>query len=282
MHRALLLSAVFCPSLACASSFQSFDVSGATTTCGAAIASNGKVVGVASGGTVASATPFIFDGTAFHTPKIVVTNSVIIPSGINRHGTIIGSAIDIAQEGGGLFEFRGGVTTLLPNLLTLTAINDAGAILVQVARVPAQPLVWYDIGEVIPPWGSPLILDDGTGHLYPTGMDQSANRVVGYSYGTTSIDAWSYYKGTFTPIGVAGATYTQPAAVNKAGQIAGTYYTGTSPNLVSHGFFLTGTNYTTWDAPGATATEILGANETGAFTGCYTDSTGVHGFIARQ
>jgi hypothetical protein len=87
----------------------------------------------------------------------------------------------------------------------------------------------------------------------------------GYTYNIAS--------GTFSapindPLGVSTTT----AAINNAGQLAGFYV---DANNVTHGFLDNGGVFTTYDAPGATATMLLGLNNEGEAVGVETTASGL-------
>jgi hypothetical protein len=280
MRHALLLSILLCPAAAAASSFQSFDAPGAAATCATAITSTGHVAGLAYGASATSATPFEFDGTHFTTPKLTLAPGIIIPSGLNRAGTLVGSVIYSGTVGAGTFEYRQRITTLTPQYTSLAAIDDNGAILAQISKASQAPLSPpYYVGVIRTKSGAVTTLDDGTGYLFPSGMDARADRAVGYSIGTSAFMAWSYKSGVFTPITIPNTISVRPTVIDNAGNIAGTYLTGTISNPITHGFFLRGATLTPYDVPNALSTQINGGNGSGAFTGCYTDSVGTHGFI---
>src|SRR5499427_1059043 len=65
--------------------------------------------------------------------------------------------------------------------------------------------------------------------------------------------------------------FTEGRGINNSGTVCGDY--GTSDGN-SHGFFLSGGTFTTYDVPGATSTAVLGINNPGDFTGTFTDSNG--------
>jgi hypothetical protein len=280
MRCAATLAVLSCPALATAATVQTVDFPGAATTCGTAIAGNGRIAGIASGGTLAAPTPFLFKGRRFTLPAFTLPAGIVEIEGLNRAGSMVGFVIETAVAGAGTFMFAAGKTTLTPQFTTLAALTDQGTILGQTPKQPVQPLVWYDVGVIETASGAMTTLDDGTGHIFPAGMDPRGAHVVGTSFGTAGIEAWRYDHGRFSPMAVPGAVETLPAAVDGAGNVSGTYLAGTQATPVAHGFFRRGGIYTRWDVPGASATHINGVNMSGQMTGCYTDGRGTHGYIA--
>jgi len=102
--------------------------------------------------------------------------------------------------------------------------------------------------------------------LYPYGINATGQIVA--AGGVLS-------DGTFTPIHVPGALGSVPAGINDAGQIVGWFSDATG----THGFLLSGGNFTTIDVPGAAlGTQALGINVTGQIVGVFTDASSVpHG-----
>jgi hypothetical protein len=84
--------------------------------------------------------------------------------------------------------------------------------------------------------------------------------------------------GNVTTFAVPGSYDTFPSGINSTDQIAG-YYDDQS--IVTHGFFRDsdGTITSPIDPPGATATLLLGINDSGIMVGRYTSASGVHGMI---
>src|SRR5689334_15452848 len=82
--------------------------------------------------------------------------------------------------------------------------------------------------------------------------------------------------GVYTAIDFPGSTQTLAWAINKAGDIVGSY---TSAG-VTHAFKLRGGEFTTIDYPGATSTDARGINNRGDISGIYTDANNVsHGLL---
>ena len=84
----------------------------------------------------------------------------------------------------------------------------------------------------------------------------------------------------FTEIAPPTAISSMDTSINDTGAVAG-FFTDNTANAVQHGFVFNAiSGYTTIDAPGATATQILGMNNGGVLVGDYTDAGGVmHGFV---
>jgi parallel beta-helix repeat protein len=80
---------------------------------------------------------------------------------------------------------------------------------------------------------------------------------------------------SFTAIDYPGASRTVPTAINKGGDIVGTY----TAAGVTHAFLLSAGKYTSIDYPGATSTSPNGINSQGDVVGGYNDTGGGHGFL---
>lgn len=81
---------------------------------------------------------------------------------------------------------------------------------------------------------------------------------------------------TFTTVDVPGAAVTQILGINTAGDMVGYY--SSNYNDPSHGFLLSGGNYTYLDYPGADSTVATGINDSGLVSGYYGSFTG-NGFL---
>jgi hypothetical protein len=65
--------------------------------------------------------------------------------------------------------------------------------------------------------------------------------------------------------------FTEGRGINNPRTVVGDYATSDGN---THGFFLSGGTFTTFDVPGATSTDLLAINNPGDFTGTFTDSSG--------
>jgi len=280
MRFAVLLAALLGPGIASAASFHRFDLPGAGTTCGTAIASTGLVAGFGTGGSLPGPTPFLLRGKHVSAPDFTLPAGEILIEGVNRAGGVVGFDLFSASIGTVSFEGRGGKVSEALQFNDLSAITDTGTVLGQISA-SKHPLQIYTVGVIQTKSGRQTILDDGTGEINPAGLDESAQHAVGTSFSGNGVVAWRWDAGTFTTIAVPGAFATFPTAVTSAGMVYGSYATGTASNAVSHGFILGPQGYRTWNAPHATSTAINDANAAGQVTGCYTDRRGAtHGYIA--
>ena len=292
MRRSITVFALLCPTLASAGSFERFDLPGALVTCGAAIASDGLVAGVASpGGTVVgkgdakrleNSKPFLYRSGHFTFPKLGLPAGSALFNGVNRSHTVVGEVLESGNFTVLSFVHSPGLTVspAIPQgaVLNLDAINDAGTILGEF-RIPGVfPNLDHDPGFIRDAAGNVTVLDDGSADIQPSGMDATASYVVGQSLGG-ALNNWVYHAGVFTPVAYPGAAYTTARGVDTQGHVSGTYLSGPDSALVAHGFHLRHGAYTTWDVPGASATAINGMNEAGQITGCFTRDGRVHGFI---
>lgn len=84
-------------------------------------------------------------------------------------------------------------------------------------------------------------------------------------------------QGVFTPIDIAGASFTEPFRINAQGDIAGDY----GSNTGRRAFVLQQGQLTTFDFPGASSTTVFGINARGDVVGDYSDGQ-THGFLLRR
>ncbi len=286
-----LAAVLLCPLSAFASSFERFDAPGAEITCGGAIASNGLVAGASLASPIAigtSAQPrkavlggFLYRSGRFLQPKPAVPAGMVTFTGVNRAAEITGIDIDKAALATQTFLYTHR-TTRFPtitqgNVVTLSAVNDAGTIL-GTAATSSGPLQFGYIGFLQTAAGATTIIDDGSNAAQPSGMDETARYVVGTSF-TQNLGGWLFHDGAFTAINVPGSTYTLPRGVTSKAVVTGSYLTGSGSTAVAHGFRYEHGTYKTIDIPGADATQIGGMNESGQITGCFTKAGRTHGFL---
>ena len=292
MRYVLVAATVFYPALAAASSFERFDAPGATTTCGAAIASNGLVAGFSSNGSIvvgnaaASQTArlggFLYRSGRYFFIKPAVPAGTVLFTGVNRSHAVTGIDIGGASLTAQSFLYSAGVTSF-PTIAqgtvdSLVALTDNATVLGRATVPGAPPFNFGLVGFLRTSSGAVTIIDDGSGTVQPAGMDQDAAYVVGNSLDGNGA-GWVFHNGTFTPVAVPGGYFTLPSGVDSKGNVAGSYITGTSPNLIVHGFRYRKGVYSTWDVPGADATSIAGMNERGQITGCFIRDGNTHGYI---
>src|SRR5262249_1739530 len=73
--------------------------------------------------------------------------------------------------------------------------------------------------------------------------------------------------------------YTEGRGINNSRLICGDYENGS--DCLSHGYFLTGGNFSEFDVPDSLSTEVAGVNNVGDFCGDFTDATGLtQGFVS--
>jgi hypothetical protein len=282
--RLVLLFSVLFPGVAVAATITSFDYPRAKTTCATAIASNGAIAGLASGGTLGSAIPFVFLNGHFSQPKPKVPAGVVLFSGINAGLDVVGTDLEIGQVASVPFLLAQGKTSspliggAQPSLLS--GITDGGTLLGTIAvQNTSNPILTTYVAATQTSTGHTQVLNDGSLLMNPTGIDSTGKRVTGTSDTASGIHAWSYYNGVFTTLQVPEATLgTWPHAVDSKGKVRGFYITGAQSASVAHGFLYENGAYQTYEVPGASSTQIQAANESGQFAGCYTDQSGTHGF----
>ncbi len=83
---------------------------------------------------------------------------------------------------------------------------------------------------------------------------------------------------TFTTIDFPGAATTTPWGMNSRGDIVGLY---ANADKSTHGFLLSGGQYSAIDFPGATGTELYGINPAGDVVGVYTSDGVRRGFLLK-
>lgn len=82
---------------------------------------------------------------------------------------------------------------------------------------------------------------------------------------------------SYTTLNFPGATHhTGLGGINDSGEVVGVYSGDSGP---THGFLLSGGNYTTFDVPGARNTIGQGINNSGQVVGTYEDDVFIHGFL---
>jgi uncharacterized membrane protein len=112
----------------------------------------------------------------------------------------------------------------------------------------------------------------------------STGQIAGSIGSATGQQAFIYSAGVFTPVsGPAGALGAAAFGINDSGKIVGSYYdtqtidpaTGLLTIGPTHGFILSGGNYTRFDVPNANFTQARGLSPDGRYvTGYSTDTTG--------
>jgi probable HAF family extracellular repeat protein len=114
------------------------------------------------------------------------------------------------------------------------------------------------------------------------GITPDGSTIVGVVFQTMSQShAYVVSNGTTRIIDPPGSISAGAWDINPAGEIVG-YFTDVANH--THGFLLVNGAYTVIDFPGTgvVATQIRGLNAEGDIVGQYTDSNGVHGFLAIQ
>jgi len=103
----------------------------------------------------------------------------------------------------------------------------------------------------------------------------SAGVAAGWCTNTSGVEiGYTYAKGTFTDIKIAGATLTNVNGINDTGAVVGTYIDSAG---TQHGFLLVGGSLTTLDPPGVTGVATAwGINNAGVVTVFGTNSSGTY------
>ena len=119
-------------------------------------------------------------------------------------------------------------------------------------------------------------LSDFPSQTLPTSINNSGQSIEVLSYLAGNGVALNT-NGTLSTINVPGALYTDPYAINDAGQIVGTFQIVVKGVQQYNGFLDTNGVFTTIDVPGALVTEASGINNAGAIVGTFNDSSNTPG-----
>jgi len=103
----------------------------------------------------------------------------------------------------------------------------------------------------------------------------SAGVAAGWCTNTSGVEiGFTYAKGAFTDIKIAGATLVNANGINDSGAVVGTYIDSSG---TQHGFLLVGGTLTTLDPPGVTGVATAwGINNAGVITVFGTNSSGTY------
>ncbi len=103
----------------------------------------------------------------------------------------------------------------------------------------------------------------------------NAGVAAGWCTNKSNIEiGFTYAKGTFTDIKIAGATLTNAVGINDAGSVVGTYIDSSGKQ---HGFLLVGSTLTKLDPPGTTSLNTAwGINNAGVITVFGVNSSGTY------
>jgi uncharacterized membrane protein len=227
--------------------FTTIDFPGAGLTVAASINDQGDIVGqYALPAALTQRHGFLLkDGlfTSFDPPGSVFTNAL----GINERGDIVGrycTQLPCAQPGGGSlqgFLLRDG---------EFTTIDIPGTLETDLFKLNASGQI---VGGVLTP--------------------DHKEKIFSLSNGDLTV---------FAPPGGQPVSLDN-GGINERGDIVGVYCDWALPCLIvptaTHGFLISGGEFTTIDVPGASATAALGINASGEIVGQYSDATGGHGFL---
>jgi probable HAF family extracellular repeat protein len=126
-----------------------------------------------------------------------------------------------------------------------------------------------------------MITVRGATSLTATAINNMGTAAGFYMTAKGATDAFVQFHGGRTlTIAMPGASATQAFGLNDAGEVVGTYTTGTGNNAVTHGFTWMNGKFTTVNYPMASSTTINGVNDEGDIVGFYTDAKGnTDGFV---
>lgn len=193
------------------------------------------------------------------------------PRSINKSGQIVG---DYSTRSGETFGYlyNGRIfTRIAPSLSRITnsfsnSINDAGQILGTNGRLPVfgtpQSGYLYNAGRYttiqFPSFSTSLSQINNSGQIIG-----NINIPQGNNPSTTS--GFLYSGGKFSSINFPGSTSTTTTAINKSGQIVGTYVA----NNNTQGFLYSNGSYTTIQVPGSIRTSPIEINDLGQIVGSF-------------
>jgi probable HAF family extracellular repeat protein len=257
--------------------FKTFDVPGVSYTVGTGINNAGQVVGFFDDATGTHG--FLKAGGTFSTLDVPFPGSDVTRAwGINNAGQIVGTFSDATGRHGFLKTGRRFTIVDVPGAFVpqgtyAFAINNRGQIVGAFGSSGDAPTLsgFLKTGSNFTKLDVP-----GARNTIATGINDAGQIVGQYDLGTPGVrPGYLYANGVFTPLNVG---YVDTAAINNAGQIAGTFEDATG----QHGFLLTGSDLTIIDVPGASNTYVGGINDSGEVVG-YWNVNGVpgsHGFVA--
>lgn len=268
-------------------SVTTFSLPQAAPICGTAISSTGVVVGNKTG----TGTPLAFEyrNKNFIFPKPELPAGRVSFTGINRALTITGTdlitgaPLSLHSEG---FTMRNGVTSVLslPNAAdtAITGITDSGT-LIGYYDTSASAIAY---GFVQRPGMMTTLQAAANASTIPLGVSPDGSAVVGVYLPASGPQngleiGFLYANGGYTTLAYPHAIGTTANGVYGDLWVAGSYFTGTAPKLVAHGYLYKAGKYYPFEVPGAASTQIGGANARGQLTGCITTKAGrTLGFIA--
>jgi probable HAF family extracellular repeat protein len=126
-----------------------------------------------------------------------------------------------------------------------------------------------------------MITVRGATSLTATAINNMGAAAGFYMTAKGATDAFvQFHGGRTVTIAMPGASATQAFGLNDAGEVVGTYTTGTGNNAVTHGFTWMNGKFTGVNYPKASSTTINGVNNEGDIVGFYTDAKGnTDGFV---
>jgi uncharacterized membrane protein len=274
--------------------FTTIDVPGASTTLALDINAGGEIVGryAVAGKTHGFLRSKAAEFTTIDFPGAVFTTV----NGINRRGDIVGTYSLLASPTvrHGYLRSNGQFTSIDPpgsNLTTANGINDRGDIVGRFCTL-AQCVPLPGNGDFR---GFLLRRGEYTTIDFPGARETNAfkiidgGRIIG-GYGTPDGKELPFVtrKGKFTSIALPGGVPISQdnGGINARGNIVGIYCNAAPPcfagALGSHGYVLSGDDFTTINVPGAVATSAVGINARGEIVGYSFDAGGSgHGYLLR-
>ena len=202
------------------------------------------------------------------------------PYSINRRDDIAGYYSDTAVSYYRGFIRRANGTIISP----VIEPNDTGNYTAVFGINSSQTMV----GEFLNSAFHGFFLSHGVYTQYDVDINQFSTGIYGIndagdfdgSFGNATQPSQGFVNigGNVTTFAVPGSYDTFASGINSTDQIAGYY---DDQNMVLHGFFRDASGIITSpiDPPGATATLLLGINDSGLMVGRYTNANGVHGMI---
>ncbi len=259
--------------------FQTLDVSGASSTSASGINNSGQVVGTYCVGS--SCHGFVLTQGQFAFVDAPNGNSSgTFLSGISNSGVVVGSYISVLDDKTHGFSGAQFADIVFPStngarLNTFAqGINTAGQVVgfYQSDRYP------FPLHGFVLTGGSFAAINEpaATINTLANGINDAGQIVGGYGDSSGS-HGFLFSGGTFTAIDFPGGAFSNAAGINNAGVIVGGW---SDSGGHAHGFVLARGTFTSLDFPRAISTTANGINDAGDIVGSYTDANGLgHGFI---
>ena len=264
--------------------FSNIVISGGLSVFANGISSSGEVygtytVGLAGGGVTSG---FIdTNGTIYNISYSGGTSSFV--KGIDDAGDIVGQYYTSNGTAGGFIDQNGTYMALNPSGSTNTymgGVSADGAVFGQFVNSTGYhgfvylPVIGFSTIDVPGATGTSV-----TGDMFIAGP-VTGGAAFGEAVGVYTDSAGNSHgfidiNGSISTINGPGATNTSINGINEAGEIVGSYISGSQ----THGFVYKYGVLFTVDVPGASGTSVAGVNAAGEIYGSYSNNAGTFGFV---